>query len=247
MREQALNDARTLVFKTHAGVMSTISNNLRGYPFGSVTPYMCDEQGRIYFFISDIAQHTKNLKQDSRMSLTIFDAADYGDQNEHGRVTLVGDGSIVTKDRCEVLLDKYIALYPEAASYRNAHDFQLWQLDVVRVRYIGGFGKIFWLEQNEWQAQPKKWDESQQQSMITHMNEDHQDAMSLILMQHYSVADNTPIMSGLLSTGFYIQSHKRNYFINFANECDSPLAVRKALVALTNQARNSSNQLAETV
>ena len=40
MREQALNDARTLVFKTHAGVMSTISNNLRGYPFGSVTPYM---------------------------------------------------------------------------------------------------------------------------------------------------------------------------------------------------------------
>lgn len=55
MREQALNDARTLVFKTHAGVMSTISNNLRGYPFGSVTPYMCDEQGRIYFFISDIA------------------------------------------------------------------------------------------------------------------------------------------------------------------------------------------------
>ena len=60
MREQALNDARTLVYKTNAGVMSTISNNLRGYPFGSVTPYMCDEQGRVYFFISDIAQHTKN-------------------------------------------------------------------------------------------------------------------------------------------------------------------------------------------
>lgn len=61
----------------------------------------------------------------------------------------------MAKEQSEVLLDKYIALYPEAASYRNAHDFQLWQLDVVRVRYIGGFGKIFWLEQNEWQAQPK--------------------------------------------------------------------------------------------
>ncbi|MGY8876872.1 MAG: HugZ family pyridoxamine 5'-phosphate oxidase [Pseudoalteromonas sp.] len=187
MREQALNDARTLVYKTNAGVMSTISNNLRGYPFGSVTPYMCDEQGRVYFFISDIAQHTKNLKHDSRMSLTVYDAADYGDQNEHGRVTLVGDGSIVPSEQAHTLLNNYIALYPEAASYRNAHDFQLWQLDVVRVRYIGGFGKIFWL----------------------------------------------------LPTGFYIQSQKRNYFINFKTQCNSPLEVRKALVELTNQARNN--------
>ena len=239
MREQALNDARTLVYKTNAGVMSTISNNLRGYPFGSVTPYMCDEQGRIYFFISDIAQHTKNLKHDSRMSLTVFDATDSGDQNEHGRVTLVGDGSVMPSEQAHTLLDNYIALYPEAASYRNAHDFQLWQLDVIRVRYIGGFGKIFWLEQNEWQDEAKNWDENQQQSMISHMNDDHQDAMSLILMQHYSVADNTPIMSGLLPTGFYIQSQKRNYFINFNTQCNSPLEVRKALVALTNQARNN--------
>ncbi|MBG9995571.1 DUF2470 domain-containing protein [Pseudoalteromonas sp. NZS127_1] len=239
MREQALNDARTLVYKTNAGVMSTISNNLRGYPFGSVTPYMYDEQGRVYFFISDIAQHTKNLKHDSRMSLTVFDAADSGDQNEHGRVTLVGDGSIVPSKQAHTLLDNYIALYPEAASYRNAHDFQLWQLDVIRVRYIGGFGKIFWLEQNEWQDEAKNWDENQQQSMISHMNDDHQDAMSLILMQHYGVADNTPIMSGLLPTGFYIQSQKRNYFINFNTQCNSPLEVRKALVALTNQARNN--------
>ncbi|MBH0045978.1 HugZ family pyridoxamine 5'-phosphate oxidase [Pseudoalteromonas sp. NZS11_1] len=239
MREQALNDARTLVYKTNAGVMSTISNNLRGYPFGSVTPYMCDEQGRIYFFISDIAQHTKNLKHDSRMSLTVFDATDSGDQNEYGRVTLVGDGSVVPSEQAHTLLDNYITLYPEAASYRNAHDFQLWQLDVIRVRYIGGFGKIFWLEQNEWQYEAKNWDENQQQSMISHMNDDHQDAMSLILMQHYSVADNTPIMSGLLPTGFYIQSQKRNYFINFNTQCNSPLKVRKALVALTNQARNN--------
>ncbi|WP_213609953.1 DUF2470 domain-containing protein [Pseudoalteromonas sp.] len=247
MREHALNEARALVFKNSTGVMSTISNNLRGYPFGSVTPYMCDEQGRVYFFISDIAQHTKNLKHDSRMSLTIFDAAEYGDQNEHGRVTLVGDGSVVPKEQTEVLINKYIALYPEAASYRKAHDFNLWQLDVVRVRYIGGFGKIFWLEQKEWQCAPKKWDENQQQSMIEHMNEDHQDAMSLILMQHYKVSNKKPIMSGLLPHGFYIQSQKRNYFINFTTECDSPLAVRKSLVALTNHARNSINNLEETV
>lgn len=50
MREQALNDARTLVYKTNAGVMSTISNNLRGYPFGSVTP-ICATNKAVFTFL----------------------------------------------------------------------------------------------------------------------------------------------------------------------------------------------------
>lgn len=221
--------------------MSTLSHNLRGYPFGSVTPYMCDEQGRIYFFISDIAQHTKNLSHDKRMSLTIFDAAEHGDQNEHGRVTIVGDGSLVSQEYADSLINKYIALYPEAQSYRNAHDFNLWQLDAIRVRYIGGFGKIFWLEQPEWQQPAKAWDDEQEQSMIEHMNADHQDAMSLILKQYYNLADASPIMSGLLPQGFYLQSLKRNYYIAFDEPCDSPLAVRKALVKMTQDARASAS------
>lgn len=240
MRQQALHDAKTLVFTKSSGVMSTLSHNLRGYPFGSVAPYMCDEQGRIYFFISNIAQHTKNLQHDSRMSLTVFDAAEQGDQNEHGRVTIVGDGRLVDTDKAESLIDKYIVLYPEAQSYRNAHDFNLWQLDAIRVRYIGGFGKIFWLEQDEWLQPSKPWDEEQEQHMIEHMNGDHLDAMSLILKQHCNVNDPSPIMSGLLPQGFYLQSQQRNYYIAFNALCDSPMAVRKALVKLTKAARGES-------
>ncbi|MBE0378154.1 hypothetical protein PPRY_a0791 [Pseudoalteromonas prydzensis ACAM 620] len=51
MRQQALYEAKKLVFQKNSGVMSTLSHNLRGYPFGSVTPYMCNEQGRIYFLL----------------------------------------------------------------------------------------------------------------------------------------------------------------------------------------------------
>ena len=240
MRQQALYEAKKLVFQKNSGVMSTLSHNLRGYPFGSVTPYMCNEQGRIYFFISNIEQHTKNLQHDKRMSLTVFNAAEQGDQNEHGRVTIVGDGSLVPQQYADRLINKYISLYPEAQSYRNAHDFNLWQLDAIRVRYIGGFGKIFWLEQNEWLQASKQWDESQEQHMIEHMNSDHQDAMSLILKQHYNLDDASPIMSGLLPQGFYLQSLKNNYYIAFSEPCDSPMAVRKALVKMTQDARTKS-------
>lgn len=237
MRTQAVNDAKQLVYKKNSGVMSTLSYNLRGYPFGSVTPYMCDEQGKLYFFISDIAQHTKNLVHDKRMSLTIFDAAQTGDQNEHGRVTIVGDGSLVPAENAEVLLNKYIALYPEADSYRSAHDFNLWQLDPVRIRYIGGFGKIFWIEKDEWLTSEKAWDDNQELHMINHMNEDHKDAMSLILNNHYHVDDTAPVMNGLLPQGCYIRSHNKNYYIPFNEVCDNPQAVRKALVQLTKDAR----------
>ncbi|WOC27251.1 DUF2470 domain-containing protein [Pseudoalteromonas sp. N1230-9] len=239
MRTQAVHHAKQLVYKKNSGVMSTLSYNLRGYPFGSVTPYMCDEQGKLYFFISDIAQHTKNLTHDKRMSLTVFDAADTGDQNEHGRVTIVGDGSKVPQALADELLNKYIALYPEADTYRSAHDFNLWQLEPVRIRYIGGFGKIFWIEKDEWQSAKKVWDNTQEQQMIDHMNEDHQDAMGLILKHHYKVDAHAPVMNGLLPQGCYIRSHKRNYYIPFSEECDSPQAVRVALVQLTKEARST--------
>ncbi|XQF91566.1 hypothetical protein ACOBV8_18285 (plasmid) [Pseudoalteromonas espejiana] len=52
MREQALNDARTLVYKTNAGVMSTISSNLRGYPFGSVTPICATNKAEYTFLLA---------------------------------------------------------------------------------------------------------------------------------------------------------------------------------------------------
>ncbi|WP_404339760.1 HugZ family protein [Pseudoalteromonas mariniglutinosa] len=240
MRQHALHAAQKLVFKKSSGVMSTLSYNLRGYPFGSVTPYMCDEQGRIYFFISDIAQHTKNLQHDKRMSLTVYDEATQGDQNEQGRVTIVGDGSMVNAQQSDVLIDKYVALYPEAASYRQAHDFKLWQLDPIRVRYIGGFGKIFWLEQKEWQTTIKNWDDNQELAMIEHMNKDHQDVMSAILKQHTDIDESKPIMSGLLPTGCYIQAQQRNFYIAFDARCDSPTAVRQALVSLSKKARSAA-------
>jgi putative heme iron utilization protein len=106
----------------------------------------------LYFYISDIAQHAKNLEKDSRMSLTVFHQAQEGDQNAHGRVTLVGDATPLKGDKAAEVLEQYVLRFPEAEGYKKAHDFKVWQMDITRVRFIGGFGKIFWLEQEEWNA-----------------------------------------------------------------------------------------------
>jgi putative heme iron utilization protein len=51
-------------------VLSTISLDVPGYPFGSLTPYCFDENGQPIVYISLIAQHTRNIMADPRLSLT---------------------------------------------------------------------------------------------------------------------------------------------------------------------------------
>ncbi len=237
MRQEALTQAKLLVRQSSVGVVSTLSKNLAGYPFGSVTPFISDSDGSLYMYISDIAQHARNLQQDSRMSLVVFEQADNGDQNENARVTLVGDAKIVAEDKHQMVLDRYVLRFPEAKSYAQAHDFNMWQVDIKRVRYIGGFGKIFWLEQDEWQAAASPWDMVAEDRMISHMNEDHQDAMMLIWCQHFGVSKTDITMSGIVTDGCYLTNGEKNAFVSFHNVCQTPGDVRKELVALTNAAR----------
>ena len=237
MRSQALTDATLLVRQADVGVISTLSQNLKGYPFGSVSPFISDSQGKVYFFISDIAQHAKNLSKDGKMSFTVFNRGESGDQNTQGRVTIVGDGAPVDEELQEQMLARYVTRFPDAESYKRAHDFKMWQLDIKRVRYIGGFGKIFWLEKEEWDRPAAPWDFVAEQGMIKHMNEDHQDAMSLILAEHHGIQDENPVMSGIVADGFYMISGEKNYFVGFDKICTEAKDARMELVKLTKQAR----------
>jgi putative heme iron utilization protein len=54
--------ARTLVYISRIGSLSTLSRRQPGFPFGSVMPYGLDEHGRPIFLISAMAMHTQNLQ-----------------------------------------------------------------------------------------------------------------------------------------------------------------------------------------
>lgn len=237
MRNEALAEAKLQFRQTQVAVASTVSKNMKGYPFGSVVPYMSDSDGKAYMYISDIAQHSRNLTLDSKLSLTIYDQASRGDQNESARITIVGDASIVADDQHDQLLERYIRLFPDAEAYKQAHGFKLWQVEVKRVRYIGGFGKIFWLEADEWLSEPAPWSFAESQGMVAHMNEDHQDAMALMLKHHHGISDDKVVMTDIVTDGCYLYSNDRNYFVPFASACVAKADARKQLVALTQEAR----------
>src|SRR5215813_14384733 len=81
--------ARTLVYLSRMGSLSTLSRKQPGFPFGSVMPYGLDDQGRPIFLISTMAMHTQNLQTDPHASLLVTQDDGSGDPLGASRVTLV--------------------------------------------------------------------------------------------------------------------------------------------------------------
>ena len=59
----------------------------------------------------------------------------------------MGDLKLVPKDDLDDCRYLYHLLLPESKQYAGFHDFNFYQLEIKHVRWIGGFGKIKWLNE----------------------------------------------------------------------------------------------------
>lgn len=227
--------ARNLLRKLDCGVLSTMSIEMPGYPFGSITPYVTMHDGRVVILVSDIAQHTKNMKADNKVCLTVMHNAD-GNKQEQGRATLIGDIEQVPEDLIGKVSARYFAFFPEARHYSQAHAFSYYWLAPKRVRYIGGFGKIFWIEKEDWAVPTPEWaaDES---SIIQHMNDDHGDALISMAKFFCGVDADEVTLIAMDVEGCHIRAGKSIHHIPFDTYVTSKGDVRQAMISLANQSR----------
>ena len=228
--------AKQLSRTHHSGVLGTHSTSMPGYPFGSVVPYLLTPAGDAIIYISDIALHTRNIKANDKVSLTIFDAGE-DDSQANGRVTVMGSAELAKQNDVKA---QYFRLFPQAKKYEQTHDFNFYAIRTERVRFIGGFGKIHWVDKAYWSVEAQDW-HGAPESMINHMNEDHQDAMQLILQHKKGVNVEEPIMHSVFPEGMHCGTEKQTWFVPFEALCVSSTDVRKALVKLTNDAREALN------
>ena len=141
--------ARSLVSATTVGSLATVSVDVPGYPFGSVVNYALDDEGNPLLLLSDLAEHTRNLKADSRASLMATESGQPGEALGLGRVTLVGDLRSVEPDRYEAVRAVYLEAHP-GTGYADFADFNFYRLGVKSVRYVGGFGRMSWVDARDY-------------------------------------------------------------------------------------------------
>ncbi|HKX26156.1 MAG TPA: DUF2470 domain-containing protein [Blastocatellia bacterium] len=227
MSNQALT-ARRLLNQQSVGVLSTHSVDLEGYPFGSIAPYILNFEGEPILFISDLAQHTRNIKRDPKISLTVFEQG-AEDPQASSRLTWVGDAESIDSHDSETR-ERYLRYFPSAESYFETHDFSFYRIRLRRVRFIGGFGQIYWVEPGVMLV--KNPFRETERRILEHMNQDHRKALFHYCESLKGVKARDVTMIGIDSEGFDMLADRRKLRIDFDLPINTPEEARATLVRL---------------
>lgn len=230
------HDATKLLRSTSSGILSTISKAYKGYPFGSYVTYITGPDRSIYIYASTLAQHTKNLFQDSKACLTLSREKINDDKQNSQRLTLMGDLQPMNEDNKEYIKERFHKFLPESKKYSRMHDFDFYKLSLLKIRWIGGFGEIAWLKNNNWKPVDPKW-LSKERDMIDHMNEDHSNVIYSSLKAQHGKGDKNAKMIALCIDGYFIESKNEIFFINFEDICLNAKSYRDMLINQAKQYR----------
>jgi len=225
-------EARRLTRGQTQGVLSTLSQRVEGHPFGSVAPYVLDHAGRPVILISDLAEHTRNLQADPRCSLIVQPFSP--DMQVAGRVTLVGRA--VRLPEKDALGPRYLRYHPQAEGYFAMHDFAFWVIEPKRIRYIGGFGRIHWIEPEAYLL-PEGPLAGQEADILAHMNADHLHNLVAFCRHVHGVEVERAEMIGIDPDGFDVRADDRLLRFEFPMTISDAQQARAALVDLARQCR----------
>tara|TARA_B100000287_G_scaffold100938_1_gene93107 strand:- start:5119 stop:5946 length:828 start_codon:yes stop_codon:yes gene_type:complete len=230
----------TMAYKKGTATLCTISKNEGNYPYGSFVTYAM-YKGNPIFLISKLAEHTKNLVSNCKSSLLI---AEGGDENPLalGRVTLVGDCTKLPKKELQVAKSTFLEKHPSARFYVEFEDFDFYRLQVESIRYIGGFGRMSWVDKKEWFKSEPDPMESFTEDIIEHMNDDHRDSMITLCQKMSKAVDTTDAtMVSIDRYGFEMSAvtpdGDRPIRLAFDNEISNSEEARIELVRMVKMAR----------
>lgn len=142
-RLNKFEQAKTIINQQYGyGTLSTLSNykKIHNYPQNSVVAYSCTNKGEPIFCFSSISMHSRNLKSNNSISLSITEknfknAAD-------ARVTFVGNLQKIDDKTLEIKLkSKFLESHPDAF-WAGFDDFSIYLLnDIKDLSINGGFAK----------------------------------------------------------------------------------------------------------
>ena len=248
--------ARTIVAGQTRAALSTLSLDPPGTPFGSVITFGTDAAGRPSFFVSTMAEHTRNLDADARASVLVVEDTPAGaDPLASGRVTLMGEvGEVTDPDERAAARAGYLVANP-AAFYVDYGDFRCLRLEVTGLRYVGGFGRMSWVDVAAYAAARPDPLAPAAAAIIGHMNTDHADA--LVTLCHFDRgnvdrgsggASQPSVVAAAMTAvdryGFEVvahlaDGHQAALRIAFRTEQDSADGVRRELIGMLQQARSA--------
>jgi hypothetical protein len=141
-REDRRFAIREIVRAARQAALATLQPDSRG-PLVSLVTVAPDVDGSPILLLSRLAEHTRNIAADNRVSLLFDGTKGYANPQEGPRVSVVGRIERRSEAR---LRRRFLARHPGAKLYADFADFAVHRVVVERVHWVGGFGRAAWLE-----------------------------------------------------------------------------------------------------
>jgi putative heme iron utilization protein len=233
--------ARSLLRRSRQGALATLMRS-SGDPYCSLVNVASHCDGSPVLLISRLALHTRNILEDSRVSLMLDERAE-GDPLEGARIMLAGRAEQAGDTDEAVLRRRYLNAHPSAEAFVNFKDFSFFRILPVGAHLVAGFGRIVDLKPEQFLTELSDADAliEAEQGAIEHMNADHREAMNLYATRLLGAEQADWRCTGCDPDGMDMQSVTKTLRLEFPRRIVTPAALRQVLKELAAQARTAAS------
>jgi hypothetical protein len=164
-----------------------------------------------------------------------------GDPLAAGRVTLMGDARPVPPSDRDAARGAYLARHENARYWVDFTDFGFWRLDVTDVYFVGGFAAMDWVDAATYASAAPDPLADVAGGIVTHMNQDHADALVLYARVFGGVEADEAVMTSVDRLGFRLRithgERRHGVRIAFPREVRTAADSRAVLVEMLQRAR----------
>jgi putative heme iron utilization protein len=146
---------RLMAAARQAALATALARDDSGRPYASLVLVAPAPEGGPLLLLSDLAEHSRNLKRDARAALLFDGTAGLDDPLTGPRASILGQVHPVPGGaEGEALKASFLARHPAAAAYADFADFRVYRMAVESAHLVAGFGRIHWLTAAEIMAAP---------------------------------------------------------------------------------------------
>jgi heme iron utilization protein len=218
---------------------AALATSLNGAPYASLVLVTVDLDASPLLLLSDLAQHSRNIAFDPRVSLLLDATEGQPDPLTGPRLTLLGRALPTDDPRC---LGRFMSHHPTSAVYAGFRDFRLYRVMVERGHLVAGFGRIDWINGGDFLFElDASALAAAEFEILKHMNEDHSDTIGHYACGLLGRTGTGWRMTGIDPEGIDMRCDGETARLDFASPVLSPVltpqAARAALVQLSGAAR----------
>ena len=228
---------RSLMRGLDRATLSTGMAGDSGWPYGSLVVAAVDQDASPLMLLSDLAEHTTNLKADPRVCLLFDGTAGLAEPLTGARASVLGRAEKIDDER---MAERYLRRHPSARMFAGFGDFNLYRVTVERAHIVAGFGKIHWADAPDILSERAPALEEAEAGIVAHMNEDHADANQLYASVLLGREGTGWELTGCDTEGCDLRLEGAVARLDYDTPVQNADETRKALVGLVKRARQST-------